>query len=213
MGDSAFLMIKLTPALIDSLLLQQDMEFSSDFASTNTLLHSTIIEADERELLTAGRQEIRSEDPRRRILGVRLIRELKQYSGDAAAEIGRMLTSERDPEVMYWVVGAFGFLKSDSVGDQLRELVSHPSPGVRYNVATALANRESAEIPSDSVDALLTLARDQDAEVRFSAIFELGSWWKMNHDRRIESALKYAIDTDNDRFVVRAAQDAIQASD
>jgi HEAT repeat protein len=206
-------MIKLTPTLIDSLLLQQDIEFRSDFASTNALLHSTIVEANEPELLAAGRREIRSQDPRRRILGVRLIRELKQYSGDAAEEIGRMLTSERDPEVMYWVVGAFGFLKSDSVGDQLRELVSHPSPGVRYNVATALANRASAEIPANSIGALLALARDQDAEVRFSAIFELGSWWKVNRDPRIESALRNAIETDNDLFVVRAAQDAIQESE
>jgi HEAT repeat protein len=203
-------MIKLTSAFIDSLLLQQDIEFRSDFAVANNSLHSTVTEADEIELLAAGRREIRSEDPRRRILGVRLIRELKHYSQDATAEIGRMLTAEPDPEVMYWVVGAFGFLKSDSVADRLRGLASHPSPGVRYNVATALANCASAEMPSDSVDTLLDLARDRNAEVRFSATFELGTWWPVSHDPRIESALRRAIDTDNDAFVVRAARDAIQ---
>jgi HEAT repeat protein len=203
-------MIRLRSALIDSLLLQQNMEFRSDFASTNNLPHSTIAEASEPELLAAGRREIRSEDPTRRILGVRLIRELKQFGEEAATEVGRMLTREPDPEVMYWVVGAFGFLKSDSVASQLRRLASHPSPGVRYNVATALANRTNAEIPAESVDTLLALARDQNAEVRFSAIFELGSLWKVNHDSRIELALRNAIDTDDDDLLVlHAAQDAI----
>jgi HEAT repeats len=202
-------MEKLTPALIDS-LLQQDIEFRSGFATTNNLLASTIVEASEPELLAAGKREIRSEDPRRRILGIRLIRELKQYGEDAAAEMAGMLFSEQDPEVMYWIVGAFGFLKSDSVEDQIRGFAADPNPSVRYSVATALANRASAEIPEDSVDVLFALAHDQNAEVRFSAIFELGSWWKINHDPRIESALRDAIAADNDEFVVRAAQDAVR---
>jgi hypothetical protein len=48
-------MEKLTPALIDSLLLQQDIEFRSGFASTNNLLASTIVEASDPELLAAGK--------------------------------------------------------------------------------------------------------------------------------------------------------------
>ena len=206
-------MAELTQETVDSMLVQQDMEFRTNFASTNTLLHSVIVHAPETELLAAGTEELRSEDPGRRILGIRLIRELKQYSQEATTELARMLEAERDPEVLYWIVGAFGFLKSDLVADRLRVLASHPNPGVRYNAATALANCASGEIPAESLGALLTLARDENAEVRFSAIFELGWWWKINHDSRIESALKYAIKADNDRLVVRAAQDAMQEDD
>jgi HEAT repeat protein len=206
-------MIKLTQETVNSMLLQQDMEFRTEFAYTNTLLHSVIVTVSEPELLAVGAREARSADPRRRILGVRLLRELKQYSEAAAVELRKMLSSEQDPDVIYWIVGAFGFLKSDSVADQLRALVSYPNSGVRYNVATALANCGSSEIPADSVDALLALAGDENAEVRFSAVFELGSWWKINHDLLIESALKHAASTDSDPLVVRAAKDAIQDDD
>jgi HEAT repeat protein len=206
-------MIKLTQETVDSILLQQDMEFRTEFAHTNTLLHSVIVAAPEPELFAVGMQAVGSEDPRRRILGVRLLREIKQYSEAITIELGRMLAHERDPDVIYWVVGAFGFLKSDSVADQLRALVSHPNTGVRYNVATALANCASSEIPADSMDALLALAGDPNAEVRFSAVFELGAWWKINHNPRIGSALRNAISTDDDPLVIRAAQDAMQDDD
>jgi HEAT repeat protein len=210
MGFQAFLMDKLTQETVNSMLLQQDMEFQTNFNHTNTLLHSMIANAPEPELLAAGTQAINSEDPRRRILGIRLIRELKQYASESFAQLARMLGIEHDQEVIYWIVGAFGFLKSDLVANQLRGLASHPNPGVRYNVATALANCASDEMPEDSLEVLLSLASDENAEVRFSAIFELGSWRKVNRDPRIESALRHAINTDDDQLVVRAAQDAIQ---
>jgi HEAT repeat protein len=206
-------MTELTQETIESMLLQQDMEFRTDFGFTNTLLHSVIANASETDLWPVGIQEIRSEDARRRILGIRLIRELKQYKEDAATELAGMLAIEKDPEVVYWIVGAFGFLKSDLVTDRLHALANHPMPGVRYNVATALANCASSELPSESVDVLITLARDENAEVRFSAVFELGWSWKINHDPRIESALRAAILTDDDRLVVRAAEAAIREGD
>lgn len=124
-----------------------------------------------------------------------------------------MLVREQDPEVLYWLVGAFGFLKSDLATDQLISLAHHPSSGVRYNVATALANRQSGALPVESVNALIDLAEDENAEVRFSAAFELGSWSKADHDPHIGSVLERVIATDNDDTVVRAAKDSIEGAD
>jgi HEAT repeat protein len=206
-------MDRLTDDEIDAMLQEQDAEFQSEFSATNALLNSAISNVPGLELLAVGTREIQSDDPKRRILGIRLIRELKRNSAEAARELGALLTTEQDSEVLYWVVGAFGFLKSDLVTDQLINLVGHPDPGVRYNAATALANIRSSEIPTKSVNALIALAEDENAEVRFSAVFELGSWWKVNHDPRIESALRRVINTDDDAAVVRAAKDAIQDAD
>ncbi|HTZ22480.1 MAG TPA: HEAT repeat domain-containing protein [Streptosporangiaceae bacterium] len=195
------------------MLLEQDAEFESEFSSPSAVLNSVVVNTPEPELLASGTREIQSDDPRRRILGIRLMRELKQHGEEAARELSGLLASEQDPEVLYWVVGAFGFLKSDLVTDQLISLAHHPSPGVRYNVATALANRRSGGLPSESVNALLGLTEDENAEVRFSAVFELGSWWQLDHDPRIGSALRHVIASDNDTTVVQAAEEAIQGAE
>jgi hypothetical protein len=83
----------------------------------------------------------------------------------------------------------------------------HPR-GVRYQAATAPANCSGEELPTASRDVLLALCLDENAEVRFSAIFELGSWWLASHDARIKSALTRAL-ADDDPLVARAARDAL----
>jgi HEAT repeat protein len=122
-----------------------------------------------------------------------------------------LLHRERDDDVTYWIASAFGFLKSDSVTGELIRLAAHSNPGVRYHVATALANRSSGELPDDSLATLTALARDTDAEVRFSAVFELGNWWQAGHDPRIQAVLRNALG-DGDPEVARAARDALSES-
>ncbi len=51
----------------------------------------------------------KSDDPRRRILGIWLIRELKSYQEQVKAVLTEMLESESDAAVIYWLVSAFGF--------------------------------------------------------------------------------------------------------
>jgi HEAT repeat protein len=205
-------MARLTDEEIDSLLLEQDAEFQSEFSSASNSLSSLVTSTSEPDLLAAGVREIHSDDPRRRILGIRLIRELRQYGGEAARELSALLATEQDPDVLYWATGAFGFLKSDLVTDQLISLARHPDPAVRYNVATALAN-PSGDIPAKSVDALIALTEDGDDEVRYSAVFELGAWWKVNLDSRIESALRRVISTDTNATVLRTGKDALYGED
>jgi HEAT repeat protein len=201
-------MTKLTE-LMNSLLPQQDAEFRANFSVTNPLLHSVVSESSEEELYAVGSQELSSEDPRRRILGIRLIRELKGYRAEVTAALTAMMGREGDAAVLYWLVSAFGFLKSDPVSGRLRQLAKDADPAIRHAVATALANSGSAELPSASLNVLIALSHDEDAEVRFSAIFELGSWWLINHDTRIESVLRHAALEDEDPEVVSAAKYAL----
>ena len=198
----------LTEELIDELLREQDLEFRAEFEIVNHLLHSTIGDAPEDALLAAGEKLICGNVANQRILGVRLLRELKQHAGKAASDMAGLLHREQDDDVIYWIASAFGFLESDSVTSELVKLAAHDNPGVRYHAATALANRGSGELPGESLTALTVLAGDADAEVRFSAVFELGTWWQASQDPRIEAVLGIALG-DGDPHVVRAARDAL----
>jgi HEAT repeat protein len=202
-------MTKLTERLTHSLLKQQDDEFQG-FSATNPLLHSLIAESPEEELYEAGVRELKSDDPRRRILGIRLIRELKSYRDQATVALTEALKSESDAAVTYWLVSAFGFIKCDDrVAAQLRQHSADNDPAMRYAVATALANCVGPNLPTDSLEVLLSLSRDEDAAVRFSAVFELGSWWLVNHEPWIESELRWAALEDEDSEVASAAQYAL----
>jgi len=211
MGSEILLMTQITVNLIDELLREQDLEFRTEFESTNQLLHSTVSNAPEAELLAAGERLIGSDAASQRILGIRLLRELKKLAGKATSDMAGLLHRERDDDVIYWIVSAFGFLRSDSVTSELIRLAAHSNPGVRYHVATALANRSSGELPDESLAALTALASDANAEVRFSAVFGLGSWWQVSHDPRIEAVLRNALG-DGDPDVVGAARDALSES-
>jgi HEAT repeat protein len=200
--------MQITAELIDELLREQDLEFRAEFGIVNHLLHSTTGDAPEDELLAAGEELICSGAANRRILGVRLLRELTQHARKAASDMAGLLRHERDDDVIYWIASAFGFLESEPVTNELISLATHEDPGVRYHVATALANRSSGELPDESLTALTALAVDPDAEVRYSAVFELGSWWQASRDPRIETALETAL-RDGDLHVVRAARDAL----
>jgi HEAT repeat protein len=209
MGQQGFQVTGLTAETVDALLSRQDIEFREDFSAANSLLHSVVSGSPEEDLFAAGSRELGSEDPRRRILGVRLIRELKEYRAEATAALTKMMGHERDSAVLYWIVSAFGFLKSDSVAERLRQLAEDTDPGIRYEVATALANPAGSELPAASLEVLLALCRDINPEVRFSAVFELGSWWLINHDPRIESVLRRAALEDEDGDVADAARYAL----
>jgi HEAT repeat protein len=200
--------MQITAELIDELLREQDLEFQAEFEIVNHLLHSTICDAPEDELLAAGEKLIRSDAAKQRTLGVRLLRELRQHAGKAASDMAGLLHREQDDGVIYWIASAFGFLDSEPVTNELTSLAKHEDPGVRYHVATALANRSSGELPDESLTALTALAGDPDAEVRFSAVFELGTWWQVSQDPRIEAVLGTAL-KDEDPHVLRAARDAL----
>lgn len=199
---------QLTQEFVDTLLLQQDEEFQAEFDGSHDLLAATIRDTPELELLRVGEDLTRSTDPAVRILGVRLIREVKQYEGRAIDDLAELLRDERDEDVVAWIVSAFGFVRSDVVTARLVELAAHRDPAIRYHVATALGNRADDDLPAASLAALVALCDDADPEVRYSAVFELGAWWLVSDDPSAEAVLDRA-SCDADPFVLRAARDAL----
>lgn len=198
-------------AAVLSLLEWQRIEFQSNFDVPNHALHEIVVEAPEKERLRVGLELIDSEDPARRILGIRLIREVHEEKIEIAAieRLADLLRAETDENVIYWIVGAFGFLESAKVTDKLVALAGHIEPGIRYHVATALMNSGSEDVPAEIWDALSKLCHDGNAEVRFSAVFEVGSWYEASSDDRAKRELALALN-DDDPFVARAAKDALE---
>jgi hypothetical protein len=201
-------MAQVTQELIDTLLREQGLEFSTEFSHVNHPLAAAIRDMPEAELLAAGEKLIESGAASQRILGIRLLRELRRPARQAAADLARLLRREDDDDVVYWIVSAFGFLRGDLVVGELTGLAAHEDPGIRYHVATAVSNLAADDLPEESRATLTALARDPDAEVRFSAVFELGTWWQANHDERIEAVLRTAC-SDSGTAVARTAQTAL----
>lgn len=195
--------------LIDELLLQQDKEFEKNFESPNELLDNTIAGTPEPDLLLAGMEMLHSTDPRRRILGIRLAKELKHFETLVAGELTNLFGREHNEDVVCWIVSAFGFIKSERATEHLLKLARHADPVIRFHVCAALANHGGLLLPQESIDALVSLASDADPEVRYSAVFELGAWWRIDRDPDIEAVLRRAAESDADPAVAAAARDAL----
>ncbi len=195
--------------LLDELLLQQDKEFEANFESPNELLDSTIASTPEPDLLLAGMELLHSTDPRRRILGIRLAKELKHYETLVAGELTNLLGREHNEDVICWTVNAFGFIRSERCTEQLLKLARHSDPAIRFHVCAALANHGGLLLPQPSIDALTDLASDADSEVRYAAVSELGAWWRIDPDPDIEAVLRRVADSDADPEVNAAARELL----
>lgn len=195
--------------LIDQLLLQQDKEFEENFESPNESLDSTIASTPEPDLMLAGLEMLHSSDPRRRILGIRLAKEVKHFETLVAGELNNLLRREHNEDVICWIVDAFGVIKSELATEQLLKLASHSDPVIRFHVCAALANHGSFLLPQASIDALTSLTADADSEVRYSAVFRLGVWWRGDRDPDIEAVLRRVAESDTAAEVVTAARDAL----
>lgn len=196
-----------TEEMIELLLQSQDAELLDESAEPSLPIAALIVTTAGDELWASAQVLLASPDPRRRILGTRLAREATPFQAEAAEVLGALLASESNQDVIWWLVRAFGFLNSESVTNLLPALARDESARIRYNVATALAN--CAELRPASLDALTELARDDDAEVRFSAVYELGAWWGLDHDPHVRGTLERAL-SDSAPFVAKAAADALE---
>jgi hypothetical protein len=194
---------------VDQLLLEQDKEFAENFGSPNELLDSTIASTPEPDLMLAGLEMLHSSDPRRRILGIRLAKEVKHFETLVAGEFTNLLRREHNEDVICWVVSGFGVIKSELATEQLLKLAGHEDPAIRFHVCTALANHGGFLLPQASMDALVALASDADGEVRYCAVRELGAWWRGGGDPDIEAVLRRVATSDADPEVAAAARDAL----
>ena len=92
--------------------------------------------------------------------------------------------------------------------DLVLPYVDHESPWVRYQLTNVLSYCESLD--SRSAAALIRLATDEDADVRFLAVFERGVWWEETGEPELRHALERAVD-DADETVARTAREALTA--
>ncbi len=87
--------------------------------------------------------------------------------------VGR-IDRESEPRVLGWMISTLGYNGArEALGDVLR-FVEHPHWRVRFHVAAALpALVDPERIEFRALDALQQLCRDDDADVRFYALYAL----------------------------------------
>ncbi len=80
------------------------------------------------------------------------------------------LLSDNDPDVLYSAILALQHVDAARAAAHVLAFSNHPNENVRYAVAFALCGVDSEE----AINALLTLAKDEDDDVRNWATFGLG---------------------------------------
>jgi hypothetical protein len=190
--------------LVGRLLAAQEAEFQNEGDDTNWLLVDTVCSAPRLALLETGLRELRSEDQSRRILGTRLVREIRDDPAVSDA-LTSALRAETDREVVGWILAAFGVIGSDTVTDLVLPYADHPDAWVRYYATEALSHCKVLDPRSSA--ALMRLG-DEDDDVRFSAVFELGVWLREIGGPQIRAAVEQAVDDPNET-VARVAREAL----
>jgi hypothetical protein len=196
--------------LIQQVLKEQDQEAESGFTATSTTLAGLITSRPESWLRAVGVSLLRSKMPSERILGSRMLRELKSERDSNASLIAEQLRVEDQNSVTVWLLYALAFLHVQSTLPIVLEFANHESPEVREAVPDAISGCSGESLPPSGRDALLLLAVDANDQVRFSAVFELGRWWTSGLvDPQIHKALIQA-KVDSHKLVRDAAADALR---
>ncbi len=160
----------------------------------------------------------RSGDAHERIVGLRVLRELKHQLVDSAVlwspiepTVLELATSEDDPEVLQWAISCLGYQASGPLALMaVLGRADHMDPRVRYAVAAALPALVDPEQPEEeAVSALLRLAEDVDADVRSYALMGLTLDLDLASEPAVRSSLeRHADDPDEQiRRHVRSALD------
>lgn len=168
-------------SVISEALRLQEVEEANAFATANPALDAAS-QAGSESLLQALRY-LRDGNVQERQLHARLLSVANMPESRRLTDLLHALAEESDAKVIRWLVFGLRNTASASAVDRLLQLARHPSPEVRFPVPDALS--ACAENFDVIADALLDLSRDEDADVRWSAAFELAAWWTDAKDPRI----------------------------
>jgi len=196
--------------LLARALRDQDPEADPSFAAPNPAFNELTAYADFEELLVAS-EYLRLGPTGERQLHARLLADSNMSPERRLAEVLRVLEDESDPTVIRWLVFGLRNAASPTALGLLRELANHESPEVRFPVPDALS--ASAETFEAIADVLLELSRDEDPDVRWSAVFELGAWWTEIKDPRIRDRLREVQESDPSYKVRRAAAEGLDPNE
>lgn len=195
--------------MIDRALHAQDLEYASDFESTNQPLQSIVEEIEPSTLLAVGAELLADVDPRRRVLGTRILRELWDNRPAALKWVLEAIPREQDADALVWLLSAVGFIGDSSGLALVEQYADHPDPRVRDRAATAISRCGIGGKDPSGLAALIQLSDDDDDDVRFSAVYELAEWWLDGcREALIEDRLDRVVD-DRDNRVRRAATEAL----
>lgn len=130
----------------------------------------------------AATELIASTDPADKVLGIRILRELgeaddtgrRPFSDQAVPLLRELLRQEPDARVLAWIISALGYNAARESLPEVLRFVEHSEAGVRFAVAAALPGLvDPQQIEPAAADALLTLCRDGDPEIRYYALYAL----------------------------------------
>lgn len=197
MGEPPRLPLK---ARLAQALLRQQAELETDYAATNLPLQSLIDDSNDPQILHAAAELLGDPRSDRRMLGARILREIKTNRSEAGRLVLERVGRESDDDVLLWLVSALAFLEYRPALQTLASLVHHSDPEIRYKVASALSWTAGSEPDKQTTSSLLEMTHDPSPDVRFSALYELAAWRVAgNHDTRIETALRKHLEDDDQR--------------
>lgn len=198
-------------ALVRAALARQEDERADGFGLHNAPLTALRDQLDADELLGLIDQ-LRAGGLPDRELAARLLAHGHLHFDLVTAAVYRALESETEPQVIAWLVWALAFAADPSSLTVLKLLSKHPDAEVRFPVPDAFSAcaREFSEI----ADHMITLSRDGDRDVRWSAAFELAAWLDnepppLESDRIIQRLSEFAT-TDPDLEIRSLAQERLQ---
>lgn len=133
-----------------------------------------------REVFERAAALVNDGDATRRILGVRILRELgeqqpdgcRPFTGETIPLLRDQLRRESEPDVLLWIVSALGFHCARETLPEIAALARHPDARVRFHVAANLTRLvDLRAVDSAAADALIRLCRDDDADTRYYALY------------------------------------------
>ncbi len=134
------------------------------------------------EVLASALLLLESDDAASRQLGAMILRELPgldsapyPYSSKVISHLEMLVESESDEEVLLWALAAIGWQCHPAGTDVLLSFVSDERASVRRVIGNNLcmACKEDRKIPAPVAEALLTLAKDEDSDIRRSIFYDI----------------------------------------
>ncbi|MFC9294058.1 HEAT repeat domain-containing protein [Streptomyces sp. NPDC057011] len=135
-----------------------------------------------RDVFDRATRLLTCEDPLERELGARVLRELGPYDSEGRRPfteetvdaVTTEMADEPDPWVLRWMISTLGYHQARRTLGTVLGHQAHPAQPVRFAVAAALPLLADPEQTEPQVlEAILRLAEDEDAAVRWYALYAL----------------------------------------
>ncbi|WP_430789332.1 HEAT repeat domain-containing protein [Actinoplanes sp. G11-F43] len=165
---------------IDHLMRIAGREVKEDDADAPVPFLVALHQRPVREVFERAAVLVNDGDATRRILGVRVLRELgeqqpdgcRPFTAETIPLLRDRLRKESEPDVLRWIVSALGFHRAREALPEIVVLARHPDARVRFHVAANLTRLvDLRAVDPDAADALIRLCHDDDPDIRYYALY------------------------------------------